>query len=276
MRMTLPFLSPPDQTLRFLHRCSWNIFEDGDLKSMLALIAPTKTPRLKCSFVHVRFGHQDKETLDDTNLNDITLPNGRFIPVISEFRYLGSYITRDGSDTKDVRARINSAARAFGALSKCIFQSRHVKRDAKRAVYERLILSICLYGCESWCLKETLYTELRQFHARCVRSMSRTNLHHTWIHRISTKNLEKELGLDSMNNYIARRQLRWLGHVSRMPFDRLPRRMLSSWFPAPRCRGATKMTYGRTMKKAMATFDINPQNWYELAADRVKWHAMIK
>jgi len=92
--------------------------------------------------------------------------------------------------------------------------------------------------------------------------MSRTNLHHTWIHHISTKNLEKELGLDSMNNYIARRQrqLRWLGHVSRMPFDRLPRRMLSSWLPAPRCTGATKITYGRTMKKAMATFDINPQN----------------
>ena len=69
------------------------------------------------------------------------------------------------------------------------------KRDAKRAVYERLILSICLYGCESWCLKETLYTELRQFHARCVRTMSRMNLHHTWIHRISTKNLEKELAI---------------------------------------------------------------------------------
>ena len=133
-----------------------------------------------------------------------------------------------------------------------------------------------LYGCESWCLKATLYKKLRQFHARCVRTMSRTNLHHTWIHRISTENLEKELGLDSMNNYIARRQLRWLGHVSRMPFDRLPRRMLSSWLPAPRCKGATKMTYGRTMKKAMATFDINPQNWYELAADREKWHAMIK
>jgi len=82
-------------------------------------------------------------------LDDVFLPNGRFIPVISEFRYLGSYMTRDGTDTKDVRARINSAARAFGALSKCIFQSKHVKRDAKRAVYERLILSICLYGCES-------------------------------------------------------------------------------------------------------------------------------
>ena len=98
--------------------------------------------------------YQDKGTFDDTNMDDITLPNGRFIPVISEFRYLGSYVTSDGTDTKGVRARINSAARAFGALSKCIFQSTHVNRDAKRAVYERLILSICIYGCESWCLKK--------------------------------------------------------------------------------------------------------------------------
>jgi hypothetical protein len=85
-----------------------------------------------------------------------------------------------------------------------IFQSTHVNRDAKRAVYEELILSICLYRCESWCRKETLYNELRQFHARCVRTMSRTNLYHTWIHHISTKNQEEDLGLDSMNNYIAR------------------------------------------------------------------------
>ena len=98
--------------------------------------------------------YQDKVTFDDANMDNITLPNGRFIPVISEFRYLGSYVTSDGTDTKDVRARINSAARAFGVLSKCIFQSTHVNRDAKRAVYERLILSICIYGCESWCLKK--------------------------------------------------------------------------------------------------------------------------
>ena len=48
MRMTLQFHhSPPDQTLRFSHRCSWTIFEDGDSNFMQALIAPTKNPRHK-------------------------------------------------------------------------------------------------------------------------------------------------------------------------------------------------------------------------------------
>ena len=39
--------------------------------------------------------------------------------------------------------------------------------------------------------------------------------------------LMQELGLDAIDFYVARRQLRWLGHVSRMGWERLPRRMLS-------------------------------------------------
>ena len=35
------------------------------------------------------------------------------------------------------------------------------------------------------------------------------------------------------------------------------------------------MTYGRPIKGYGGYVNINPQNWYELAADREKWHAMI-
>ena len=48
----------------------------------------------------------------------------------------------------DAQSRIDSAARAFGALSKCIFRSQNIDRKAKRksAIYESLILSsIYLY-----------------------------------------------------------------------------------------------------------------------------------
>jgi hypothetical protein len=33
----------------------------------------------------------------------------------------------------------------------------------------------------------------------------------------------------SMRSYVAERALRWLGHVARMPSDKLPRRMLTAW-----------------------------------------------
>ena len=74
-----------------------------------------------------------------------------------------------------------------------------------------------------------------------------------------------------------RRQLRWLGHMSRMDFEsRLPRRMLSSWLPHRRPTGAPTMTYGRSVSKALAHFHVDPARWHELAADRTAWRRMLK
>ena len=61
----------------------------------------------------------------------------------------------------------------------------------------------------------------------------------------SSEQLRERLGLDSIEYYIARRQLRWLGHVRRMGPERLPRRMLSAWVAHKRPAGAPQFTYGR-------------------------------
>ena len=54
--------------------------------------------------------YQDPSTCDNTDMTDLILPNGRFVPVVTKFKYLGSYISSDGSDTIDVQSRIDSAA----------------------------------------------------------------------------------------------------------------------------------------------------------------------
>ena len=138
------------------------------------------------------------------------------------------------------------------------------------------MLSIALYGSECWCLPEPLLERLRVFHAQCLRAMCRVTRLHTWRWHITTQELEQRMGLDSIDVCIARRQLRWLGHVSRMDFERLPRRMLSSWVPAPRPRGAPKMTYGRTIYKALDMFSIAHATWPQLAADRAAWRATLR
>eukprot|EP00966_Prymnesium_polylepis_P087346 2021522-Prymnesium_polylepis.1 len=67
-------------------------------------------------------------------------------------------------------------------------------------------------------------------YTRDLVSQSSRVLTHVWKQHITTQELGQRLGFDSIDTYIARRQLRWLGHVSRMDYEtRLPRRMLSSW-----------------------------------------------
>ena len=177
-------------------------------------------------------------------------------------------ISRDGSDTYDVESRIASAGKAFGALSACLFKSTAVTREAKRRVYEGLVLAILLYASECWVLTEAHRTRLRAFHAQCLRTMSGVKLSRMRAERISTWELQQGMGLDSMDNYVDRRRLRWLGHVHRMPFHRTPRRMLTAWVAAPRPSGGQLMTYGRSIHRALETFNIPRTTWATLAEDR--------
>ena len=209
--------------------------------------------------------YDDPSTYDETDLSDIQMPDGSYMPVVDIFKYLGSYLSRDCKDGRDVDSRIESAGKAFGALRKCLFATASISRDAKRTVYKSVILSILLYGCECWSLSEILYDRLRTFHAQCVRTMSRLTRLDTWKRRIPTAKLCSELGIESIDYYIARRQVSWLGRVSRMSFNRLPRRMLSSWVNHKRPKGAAEMTYGRSVKKALGYFGIK-DTWTTLAA----------
>ena len=59
--------------------------------------------------------YQDPSTCENTDMTDLILPNGRFVPVVTKFKYLGSYISSDGSDTIDGQSRM-AKARVRGGL----------------------------------------------------------------------------------------------------------------------------------------------------------------
>ena len=86
----------------------------------------------------------------------------------------------------------------------------------------------------------------------------------------------QRLGLDAIDFYVHGRQLGWTGHVARMDFERLPRRMRSCWVPQKRPLGAPRMTYGRTVGKALGVFGIDRKRWPELAADRARWRSTLQ
>ena len=106
--------------------------------------------------------------------------------------------------------------------------------------------------------------------------MCRVSLLHTCFHRISASDLLVRTGLFSIDTYVTRRQLRWLGHTARMGPERLPRKMLTAWVMEKRCRGAPEYTYGRGMYKAMKKFMIDKSVWYNMARDRFLWRNALK
>ena len=227
----------------------------------------SKTEMLFCS--KPQHMYEDPDTYDNANLSCIELGGGRFIPIVAAFIYLGSVISRDCTAALDVRNRIEKAGDAFGAIRDSILSSIRVSNTSKKFVYCCIILAILLYGSETWCLTEALLQKLHFFHARCVRSMCRLTRWHTHRHHISTVELLERLKLDSIDVYINRRQLRWAGHVARMPKTRLPRKMLSSWVRAKRPCGAPRLTYGRTLNKALRKANVDKNMWHVQAQNKL-------
>ena len=87
------------------------------------------------------------------------------------------------------------------------------------------------------------------FDHRCLRSIARV----WWDHRVSNAEVRRRvLGrrARSLDELVNLQRLRWLGHVLRMPSDRLPRRAMfagisPSWKRVP---GGQSMTWQRSMK----------------------------
>ena len=219
--------------------------------------------------------YDDPATYDGANFSHVDLGGGFYLPIVFSFVYLGCTISSDGTDTLDIRNMIDKAGGAFGTLRDCFFNSTNVSEEAKAFIYCCLILAILLYGAETWCLTESLWRELSCFHNKCLHAMCRVTRKHTRVHRISSTDLMNRLNIKSIQSYVTKRQLRWAGHVSRMDFERLPRKMISSWVRSKRPRGAPKMTYGRTLKRSLNRAGIDPGMWAELAADRTVWRELL-
>jgi hypothetical protein len=219
-------------------------------------------------------GSRESDVSADTS--NFAVADG-FVSFTSEFKYLGSIIHNSLTSDADVNKRLTSASAAFGALRSCFFSNKEIKNKDKGTVYVALVLSVLLYGSECWCLTEKLYNKLRVFHNSCARAMCRINMRHTIRHHITTKSLFLRLHIQPLDHYYNTRLLRWAGHVARMPMQRLPRRLLTGWVKHKRPVGGVRMTFGRTLNKALvsAGLSVDFDTWCKTAQDRIKWRARI-
>ena len=75
----------------------------------------------------------------------------------------------------------------------------------------------------------------------------------------------------TMNNRVTSKRLQWLGHLSRMPDNCLPKRVLFGWFPQPRSRCGPRKRWRDVIKKDLIHVHIGEDKWYEAASSRTEW-----
>ena len=89
------------------------------------------------------------------------------------------------------------------------------------AVYKAAFISTLVCGCEYWTTYRSHIRNLESFHIRCLRRI----LGLTWADRVAHTTILESTGCLSIECLIISQQLRWIGHVIRMPENRLLRKL---------------------------------------------------
>ena len=202
-----------------------------------------KKSKTECMYNPAQGAYEDGDTSD-------VIVDGGFYTFTKTFKYLGSIITYDLTSDADIAYRIRNATGAFAKVKKTL-TSRKIKLEERSAIYVVIVVSILLFGSESWSLRKDLLHKLEVFHNNCVRQMCHVSRFKQWKKKIRTTTLNKMVGLTNIEQMQASRQLRWAGHVARMKNTRAPKKLLTSFVRTKRPVGAPKMTFGRSLKNAL-------------------------
>ncbi len=110
----------------------------------------------------------------DGNTSNVALNSGGTITFVEKFSCLGNWVASDLTDRFDVTHRINKASGAFGALRKEFFGTKYASYEAKRKAHTGIVLSVLIFGCESWCFTADLVGTLASWHHARLREMCRS------------------------------------------------------------------------------------------------------
>ena len=195
---------------------------------------------------------------------------GKAVEKVTKFTYLGSCFT-EGNDTEyEISVRIGKAASCVARL-KNIWNNKRLAVHTKMQVYNSTVVSVLLYGAETWALTRTQEKKLDGFDSRSLRRIMGIR----WQQRVSNEELRRRTKQPPVTSLLKKKRLRWLGHTMRMEESRIARQAMTWAVGGKRKPGRPKTTWLQTINRDLADMQISMQDVKELAQNRAEWRNLV-
>ena len=144
---------------------------------------------------------------------------------MKEFKYLGVLFTneRKGKTEKEISRRIGAAGAVLQSLNRTVVTKKELSQKAKLSVYRAIFVPTLIYGHETWVMTESIRSRVQAAEMRFLRRVAGISLRD----RVRSSVTRERLGVEPLLLRLERRQLRWFGHLVRMPLKRLPGKVLA-------------------------------------------------
>lgn len=195
--------------------------------------------------------------LNTTN-NEMVQVDDQDIDDLESFVYLGALVSTSGTED-DIKARLGKARTTYSKLG-TIWKNSQLTSKNKIKIFTSNVISVLLYGCETWRVTQTEEKKLDTFLHKSLRRILKIH----WPMRITNEEIRRRTGIETISRQVARRRWAWLGHVLRMDHNSHPRIALA-WVKG---RGVNRGRRGAELWKGSS------RTWAKaalFAADRIAW-----
>jgi hypothetical protein len=115
---------------------------------------------------------------------------------------------------EEIKKRLNSGKACYHSVQN-LLSSRLLSKNVKVRIYKTIILSVVLYGCETWSLTIREEYKMRAFEKRVLRIFGpkRDGVKGGW-RKLHNEELHNLYSSPSIIRNIKSRRMRWVGHVA--------------------------------------------------------------
>ena len=198
------------------------------------------------------------------------LLKGKPIERVDNFKYLGANMK---SSAFDLACRKGQAWSAFWRLEH-VWRAKHINLQLKLNIYKTAILSVLLYGGETWAMTKQMELELDGFGTNCLRII----LGIKRIDRVRNELIYEQTHMRPLTRILRERQLRYLGHVLRRD-DCETAKQFALYDPGHghRKQGRPRQSYTGYVASLISN---EPKMWTrehitELAQNRILWRNKV-
>ena len=202
--------------------------------------------------------------------------DGHIVDPVSKFTYLGSDINADGYSTPEIHRRLGIAYSVMGQLD-AVWRRSRLSLNTKLRIYSSLVLSVLLYGSETWTLRKTDSDRIQAFHTKSQRRI--LGIH--WYEHVTNAAVKELTSLEDLPPIIADRRHLLFGHICRLPADAPAHRALQICVkisqglrPGPDWRrppGRPRKTWLQQLEEDSG---MSPAAAWSSAQDRLLWRSL--
>uniref|UniRef100_A0A8C6LWU7 Reverse transcriptase domain-containing protein n=1 Tax=Nothobranchius furzeri TaxID=105023 RepID=A0A8C6LWU7_NOTFU len=228
----------------------------------------------ECEAAGMRISTSKSETmvLDRKRVACHLRVGGEVLPQVEEFKYLGVLFTSEGRRDREIDRRIGSASAVMRTLSRSVVGKRELSQKARLSIYRSIYVPILTYGHELWVMTERTRSRIQAAEMSFLRRVAGLSLRD----RVRSSDIREGLGVEPLLLRIERSQLRWFGHLVRMPPGRLPGEVFRACPAGRRPPGRPRTRWrGYISNLVRERLGVLPEELVDKAGERTAWSSLV-